>query len=76
MISSSYDKKEEANLEEKASEYQDKLRKYRQAENDMKAYNSSLQAQFKKQQEEVSKLELDNYKLLEELQMQESLLSK
>ena len=46
---SSYDKKEEDNNFEKcAGEYQDKLRKYHQAENDMKAYNSSLQTQFRK----------------------------
>ena len=47
------------------------MRKYRQLENDMRAFNDSLQTQFRKQNEEVSKLEVENYKLLEELQMQE-----
>jgi len=51
--------------------YAEKVRKYRQLENDMKAFNESLQAQFVKQQDEMSRLELENYKLLEELQLQE-----
>ena len=45
------------------------MRKYRQLENDMRAYNDSLQNQFRKQQEEVTRLDMENYQLLEELQM-------
>ena len=54
-----------------AENYAEKVRKYRQIENDMKVFNDSLQVQFKKQQEEMSKLEVENYKLLEELQILE-----
>ena len=68
--------KDEKNDEERAAEYSDKVRKYRQIENDMKAFNDSLQSQFRKQQEEVSNLEHENYKLLEELQMHETLMTK
>ena len=42
----------------------------------MRAFNDSLQTQFRKQNEEVSKLEVENYKLLEELQMQEMQMTK
>ena len=54
-----------------AENYAEKVRKYRQIENDMKVFNDSLQVQFKKQHEEMSKLEVENYKLLEELQILE-----
>lgn len=64
MSTGEYD---EATIEERKAEYADKMRKYRQLENDMRAFNDSLQAQFRKQNEEVSKLEVENYKLLEEL---------
>ena len=42
----------------------------------MRAFNESLQGQFQKQQEQMSQLELENYQLLEELQMQETLMTK
>ena len=62
----------EQQMEDRREEYRDKVKKYRQLENDMTAYNESLQSQFKKQQEEMSQLELENYQLLEELQLQET----
>ena len=61
----------EITMEERALEYAEKMRKYRQLENDMRAFNDSLQTQFRKQQEEVTRLDMENYQLLEELQMQE-----
>ena len=63
-------------MEERQAQYAEQMRKYRQLENDMRAFNDSLQAQFRKQNEEVSKLEVENYKLLEELQMQEMQMTK
>ena len=41
-------------MQERRNEYKDKVKQYRQLENDMKAYNESLQGQFKTQQEEMS----------------------
>ena len=38
----------------------------------MKAYNDELQNQFRKQQEKVSKVEVENFKLLEDLQTQDN----
>eukprot|EP00353_Schmidingerella_taraikaensis_P012379 CAMPEP_0185572562 /NCGR_PEP_ID=MMETSP0434-20130131/4473_1 /TAXON_ID=626734 ORGANISM="Favella taraikaensis, Strain Fe Narragansett Bay" /NCGR_SAMPLE_ID=MMETSP0434 /ASSEMBLY_ACC=CAM_ASM_000379 /LENGTH=66 /DNA_ID=CAMNT_0028188483 /DNA_START=12 /DNA_END=212 /DNA_ORIENTATION=+ len=55
-------------MEDRRIEYADKVKKYRQQENDMKAFNESLQASFKTQQDEMSRLELENFQLLEELQ--------
>ena len=66
----------EEQMQERRDEYKDKVKQYRQLENDMKAYNESLQNQFKSQQEEMSQLELENYQLLEELQMQETMATK
>ena len=73
---STADQYDQATIEERQAEYADKMRKYRQIENDMRAFNESLQTQFRKQNEEVSKLEVENYKLLEELQMQEMQMTK
>ena len=67
---------DEATMEERKQEYAEKMRKYKQLENDMRAFNDSLVSQFQKQQEEVSKLDMENYKLLEELQMQEVHMAK
>ena len=68
---------EEARIfEERAADYADKIAKYHQAEKDMKAHNESLQQQFKKQQEEVSAVEMENFKMLEELQQQEAQMAK
>ena len=59
-------------MEDYRLEYLEKLQKYRQVENDMKAFNDSLHSHFLKQQEEMSRLDLENYKLLEQLQIQET----
>ena len=37
----------EEQMQERRNEYKDKVKQYRQLENDMKAYNESLQGQFK-----------------------------
>lgn len=59
----------EEQIEDVKIDYSNKVKKYRQLENDMKAFNESLQSHFMKQQEEMSRLELENYQLLEELQI-------
>ena len=55
------------NYQKKAQDYQELYKHYKQLENDMKAYNDELQNQFRKQQEKISKVEVENYKLLEDL---------
>ena len=61
---------------EKAIEYADKYKKYKQIENDMLAYNDQLQNQVRKQEADVEALEFQNYKLLEEIQIQEMQIDK
>ncbi len=58
---------DEHQMEDRRLEYLDKVKKYKQIENDMRAFNESLTQQFKKQQEEVSRLDMENYALLEQL---------
>ena len=60
------------NYQRKAEDYMELLRKYKQVENDMKAYNEELANQFRKQAEKTQKVEVENYKLLEELQIQDT----
>ena len=55
--------------EEKADDYFELLKKYKQIENDMKAFNDGLANQFRKQQERTSRFEIDNYKYLEDLRI-------
>lgn len=63
-------------LETRAAEYAEQLRKYKQIENDMRAYNEQILNNSKKQQGEVSRLELENYELLDDLQIHETHLAK
>ena len=48
-------------FETRAAEYAEQMRKYKQIENDMRAYNEQILNNSKKQQGEVSRLELENY---------------
>ena len=62
----------DTNYQQKAQDYLELLRKYRQVENDMRAFNDELANQFRKQQEKTQKFEVENYKLLEDLQIQDT----
>ena len=57
---------------EKEKEYAELMKVYLQVENDMKAFNDEISAKFRKQQERTSKLEVENFKLLEELQIHDN----
>ena len=43
--------------------YQERLRTYKQLENDIKTFQDEMNSQFKKQQVEVNKYETENKKL-------------
>ena len=58
---------DDKSLEQRANEYQDCLKKYKQVESEMQKFNEQLQAEFRAQNDEVSIFEVENYKLLEEL---------
>ena len=57
---------------EKEKEYAELMKVYLQVENDMKSFNNEMTNKFRYQQEKASKMEVENFKLLEELQIQDN----
>jgi coiled-coil domain-containing protein 63/114 len=62
--------------QQRQEDYQDTLRRYRQVEHDMKVFADEMSSIYRKQEQQVAKLEQENKKHAEDLNLQELQLNK